>query len=176
MLGQRGGRVCCAHRPPPLSAPTPSATPPPPPLLPRPQVWDAENLTCLATLTGHTGPVRTLVRCGDKIFSGSYDKTVRVWDVHTHRCLSTLAGHSGAVRALAATGAVVFSGSDDTTIRVRGGTGEGLKRDWSGAGQGRGTAGLLPLAAPLLLCSRALALTPCPSLAPPPRRPGTPTP
>ncbi len=41
------------------------------------QVWDAENLTCLATLSGHQGPVRTLVRCGDKVFSGSYDKTVR---------------------------------------------------------------------------------------------------
>ena len=40
-------------------------------------MWDAENLTCLATLTGHQGPVRTLVRCGDKVFSGSYDKTVR---------------------------------------------------------------------------------------------------
>ena len=40
------------------------------------QVWDAETLTCLATLAGHQGPVRTLVRCGDKIFSGSYDKTV----------------------------------------------------------------------------------------------------
>jgi len=39
-------------------------------------VWDVETLTCLATLTGHQGPVRTLVRCGDKVFSGSYDKTV----------------------------------------------------------------------------------------------------
>lgn len=42
------------------------------------QVWDAENLTCLATLAGHQGPVRTLVRCGNKVFSGSYDKTVRL--------------------------------------------------------------------------------------------------
>ena len=83
-------------------------------------MWDADNLTCLATLTGHQGPVRTLVRCGARIFSGSYDKTVRVWDVATHKCLATLAGHGGAVRALAATDSIVFSGSDDTTIRVRG--------------------------------------------------------
>ena len=107
----------------------------PPPTRPAapnlPQVWDANTLACLATLTGHTGPVRTLVRCGDKVFSGSYDKTVRVWDVHTHKCLATLVGHSGAVRALAASDTVVFSGSDDTTIRV--GAGDG--------GQGR-AAGL----------------------------------
>lgn len=51
-----------------------------------PQVWDAENLTCLATLTGHQGPVRTLVRCGDKVFSGSYDKTVR-WGIAGWRVL-----------------------------------------------------------------------------------------
>ena len=85
-----------------------------------PQVWDTNTLACLATLTGHTGPVRTLVRCGDKVFSGSYDKTVRVWDVNTHKCLATLVGHTGAVRALAASDTVVFSGSDDTTIRVGG--------------------------------------------------------
>lgn len=58
------------------------------------QVWDAENLTCLATLSGHTGPVRTLARCGDKVFSGSYDKTVR-W-----RGAGAAAGAGGVVLAL----------------------------------------------------------------------------
>ncbi len=83
-------------------------------------MWDTETLECIATLSGHTGPVRTLVRCGDKIFSGSYDKTVRVWDANSLRCLATLVGHTGAVRALAASDRVVFSGSDDTTIKVSG--------------------------------------------------------
>lgn len=82
------------------------------------QVWDTETLECVATLTGHTGPVRTLVRCGDKIFSGSYDKTVRVWDTDSLKCLATLVGHTGAVRALSASQNIVFSGSDDTTIKV----------------------------------------------------------
>ncbi len=82
------------------------------------QVWNTDSLECIATLTGHTGPVRTLVRCGDKIFSGSYDKTVKVWDANTLKCLATLVGHTGAVRALAASERVVFSGSDDTTIKV----------------------------------------------------------
>ena len=82
------------------------------------QVWNTDTLECIATLTGHTGPVRTLVRCGDKIFSGSYDKTVRVWDANSLKCLATLVGHTGAVRALAASDRIVFSGSDDTTIKV----------------------------------------------------------
>ena len=66
------------------------------------QVWDATTLTCLATLTGHQGPVRTLVRCGDKVFSGSYDKTVRVWDVVSGRAVGeSLVGHSGRVTSVA---------------------------------------------------------------------------
>ena len=89
-------------------------------LLPSSQVWNTETLECIATLSGHTGPVRTLVRCGDKIYSGSYDKTVRVWDANSLLCLATLVGHTGAVRALAASDRVVFSGSDDTTIKVSG--------------------------------------------------------
>jgi F-box/WD-40 domain protein 7 len=39
------------------------------------------------------GPVRTLaVACG-RVFSGSYDKTVRAWDVDTLQCLGVLEGH-----------------------------------------------------------------------------------
>lgn len=83
------------------------------------QVWDVGTLQCLKTLSGHTGPVRTLVYSGGHIFSGSYDKTVRVWDTHELRCLAVLQGHSGAVRALAASETRVFSGSDDTTIKVQ---------------------------------------------------------
>lgn len=40
------------------------------------RVWDVETLTCLKTLAGHTGPVRTLVCSAGHMFSGSYDKTV----------------------------------------------------------------------------------------------------
>jgi F-box/WD-40 domain protein 7 len=84
------------------------------------RVWDTCTLECLAVLKGHTGPVRTLVKCGNKVFSGSYDKTVRVWDVDTLKCLGVLTGHKGAVRALASTPEThtVFSGSDDSTIRA----------------------------------------------------------
>lgn len=49
-------------------------------------------MECIKTLTGHTGPVRTLVYSGGRMFSGSYDKTVRVWDVNDLTCLATLQG------------------------------------------------------------------------------------
>lgn len=49
-------------------------------------------MECVKTLTGHSGPVRTLVYSSGRMFSGSYDKTVRVWDVDHLTCLSTLQG------------------------------------------------------------------------------------
>lgn len=64
------------------------------------------------------GPVRTLVYSNGRMFSGSYDKTVRVWDMEHLTCVRVLTGHSGAVRALACSANCVFSGSDDTTIKV----------------------------------------------------------
>lgn len=55
-------------------------------------MWDIATLECIDTLKGHSGPVRTLVYSGGRMFSGSYDKTVRVWDVTTLKCLATLQG------------------------------------------------------------------------------------
>ena len=60
-------------------------------------MWDIETLECIKTLSGHSGPVRTLVYSGGRMFSGSYDKTVRVWDVSTLSCLATLQGTPSAV-------------------------------------------------------------------------------
>ena len=80
-----------------------------------PQVWDAGSLQRIKTLTGHTDAVRTLAVAGNKLFSGSYDGTLRVWDVHTLECLDTLTGHTGPVRTLVTCGNKVFSGSYDKT-------------------------------------------------------------
>ena len=61
--------------------------------------------------------VRTLVTAAGRLFSGSYDRTVRAWDVATLACLGVLDGHRDAVRALATANRLIFSGSDDTTAR-----------------------------------------------------------
>ena len=44
------------------------------------RVWDLEkNYAHVKTLEGHTDPVIALAVSGSKLFSGSWDKTIRVW-------------------------------------------------------------------------------------------------
>jgi WD40 repeat protein len=47
------------------------------------QVWSTSSLQRVKTLQGHTDAVRALAVSNGKLFSGSYDGTVRVWDVST---------------------------------------------------------------------------------------------
>ena len=70
------------------------------------------------THAGHTDAVRALATSDNKLFSGSYDGTVKVWDVVTLECLKTLAGHTGPVRTLVSSGGHMFSGSYDKTVRL----------------------------------------------------------
>ena len=65
---------------------------------------------------GHSDAVRALAVANDRLFSGSYDGTVKVWDVKTMECLQTLAGHTGPVRTLVYSGGHMFSGSYDKTV------------------------------------------------------------
>ncbi len=71
------------------------------------------------TRAGHTDAVRALAVANNRLFSGSYDGTVKVWDVDTLACLKTLAGHTGPVRTLVYSGGHMFSGSYDKTARAR---------------------------------------------------------
>ncbi len=61
--------------------------------------------------------MRALAVANNRLFSGSYDGTVKVWDVDTLVCLKTLAGHTGPVRTLVYSGGHMFSGSYDKTVR-----------------------------------------------------------
>ena len=71
-----------------------------------------------AMAAGHTDAVRALAVANDRLFSGSYDGTVKVWDGKTMECLQTLAGHTGPVRTLVYSGGHMFSGSYDKTVRL----------------------------------------------------------
>ena len=64
----------------------------------RTQVWELNSLQKLKTLQGHTDAVRALAVADGRLFSGSYDSTVRVWDEASMQCLEVLKGHSGPVR------------------------------------------------------------------------------
>lgn len=83
-----------------------------------PQVWDLTTLQRERTLSGHTDAVRALAVAGGRLFSGSYDGTVRVWDESTLTCIEVLKGHVGPVRTLVHCGNYMFSGSYDKTVRV----------------------------------------------------------
>lgn len=53
-----------------------------------------------------------------KLFSGSYDYTIKVWSTSSLQRVKTLQGHTDAVRALAVANGKLFSGSYDGTVRV----------------------------------------------------------
>ena len=73
---------------------------------------------CLARMEGHTGGVSCLTPYGNKLFSGSDDRTIRVWDADTHKHLATLEGHTDFVECLTIYGNKLFSAGGDRTIRV----------------------------------------------------------
>lgn len=69
-------------------------------------------------LEEHSRPVLSLAVSGTRLFSGSYDYTIRVWDLETMAREATLRGHTDAVRTLAVAGGKLFSGSYDGTVKV----------------------------------------------------------
>ena len=83
-------------------------------------------------LESHTRPVLSLATAGGRLFSGSYDYSIRVWSLGSLAREKTLTGHTDAVRALAVAGNKVFSASYDTTLKV------GRLRCGPGAGVGCG--------------------------------------
>ena len=72
----------------------------------------------ITTIQGHAGRVGCLTVVGNKLYSGSFDKTIGVWDTDTHQHIATLEGHTGSVCCLTVVGKKLYSGSYDATIRV----------------------------------------------------------
>jgi hypothetical protein len=69
-------------------------------------------------LQGHTDYVASLCIAGNKIVSGSVDRTIRIWDINTGQCLKILHGHTGSIFSVCVAGDRIVSGSDDNTIRI----------------------------------------------------------
>lgn len=53
----------------------------------------------------------------DKLYTGSWDKTVKQWDLTTGECLSTLEGHTDFIKSIIVIGDYIYSGSSDCFIR-----------------------------------------------------------
>ncbi|WAO93446.1 Vegetative incompatibility protein HET-E-1 [Fusarium falciforme] len=80
--------------------------------------WNA----CLQTLEGHDESVNSVAFSADgqRLASGSGDRTVKVWDAATGACIRTLEGHGGWVTSVAfsADDQRLASGSIDWTVKV----------------------------------------------------------
>lgn len=78
--------------------------------------------TQIAVLKGHWGGVMSIAIStdGQRIVSGSADRTVRVWDINTSDELMELYGHTNWVVsvAISTNGKIIVSGSEDATVRV----------------------------------------------------------
>jgi WD40 repeat protein len=70
------------------------------------------------TLHEHQGDVLSLAVAGDKIFSGSQDKTIKIWDLNSGKRLKTLTGHNSGIYSLAVSEGKLLSASADRTIKI----------------------------------------------------------
>uniref|UniRef100_A0A3Q2PYT2 TNF receptor-associated factor 7 n=1 Tax=Fundulus heteroclitus TaxID=8078 RepID=A0A3Q2PYT2_FUNHE len=84
-------------------------------------VWDIESKEQVRTLTGHVGTVYALAVISTpdqtKVFSASYDRSLRVWSMDNMICTQTLLRHQGSVTALAVSRGRLFSGAVDSTVK-----------------------------------------------------------
>lgn len=85
-------------------------------------VWDISTQQQVTQLRGHSGTVYALAACntaaGTKVFSASYDRSLRVWSMDNMICSQTLVRHQGSVASLAVSRGRVFSGAVDSTVKV----------------------------------------------------------
>jgi WD40 repeat protein/formylglycine-generating enzyme required for sulfatase activity len=108
----------------PEAEPAPQPEPPPTPSPqpdPTPQS-ESESEYTVRTLTGHKGPVTSVVfgPNGKTLTSGSDDGTIRLWDWTNKGEIRTLEGHTEIVHSVAfnSDGKTIASGSKDNTIKL----------------------------------------------------------
>jgi len=67
------------------------------------RLWDAATGAALQTLEGHSGWVDSVAFSldGQRVVSGSNDRTMRLWDIATGAALQMLKGHSDSVSSVA---------------------------------------------------------------------------
>ena len=86
-------------------------------------VWSTETGDMLQTLQGHTNVVYSLsfnLPYGDKVGTGSFDKTAKLWSVKDGKCLSTFRGHKSEIVALSFDPLSLYmaTGSMDHTAKI----------------------------------------------------------
>jgi len=76
--------------------------------------------TEIKTLDGHTDGVSCMTSHENKLYSASYDNTIRIWNTETYEEIATLRGHTNPVTCLTIHDNKLYSGSRfmDNTIRI----------------------------------------------------------
>jgi len=69
-------------------------------------------------LRGHHGAVYALSVSGNRLFSGSYDATIKVWDLEKLQNFQTLQRHTSSVESLVSSNGFTYSGSADALIKI----------------------------------------------------------
>eukprot|EP00668_Euglena_longa_P017529 GGOE01021943.1.p1 GENE.GGOE01021943.1~~GGOE01021943.1.p1 ORF type:complete len:390 (+),score=90.01 GGOE01021943.1:112-1281(+) len=106
------------------------------------KLWNVARGRCLATGTGHTGPLYcSALAAPNCLVTGSGDRTLKLWDLsqlenpftlqknyYPLPCLRTLSGHAWPVNCVCICARMIVSGSGDRTLKV-----------WSPKGKCRGT-------------------------------------
>ena len=75
---------------------------------------DSEVVTMLP---GHSAFVLALVASGNRVFSGSYDRSILVWDALGLSLIQKLGEHEGSVRSMVANTSMLFSAGTDMVIK-----------------------------------------------------------
>ncbi|KAH8802342.1 WD40-repeat-containing domain protein [Flagelloscypha sp. PMI_526] len=86
------------------------------------RIWDTESGRQLRKLDGHGGLVASVAFSpdGNRIVSGSHDRSMRIWDTESGRQLRKHDGHGDSVSSVAFSpdGKFVVSGSHDESVRI----------------------------------------------------------
>ena len=82
------------------------------------RVWDIQQKTLKAVMTGHSQYVSCIATSDTHIFTGSADKAVRRWNRHTGECEGVFTGHQSVVTKIIVHGDFLFSASLDKTVRL----------------------------------------------------------
>ncbi|CAL9237072.1 unnamed protein product [Arabidopsis halleri] len=81
---------------------------------------ESDPFKYLTSLEGHSDEVKCFVVGGQRLYSGSVDKTIKVWDLDTLQCIMTLRQHSDTVTSLLCWDQYLLSSSLDGSIKVWG--------------------------------------------------------
>ncbi|MBP0016494.1 MAG: response regulator [Cyanobacteria bacterium SBLK] len=86
------------------------------------KIWDLDKGKPKGNFRGYSRGVTDLAISpkGDKVVSGSRDRTIKIWDFKTGKNLDTLWGHNDEIRSVAISpdGKTIVSGSRDRTIKI----------------------------------------------------------